>query len=91
MALLSAELATRPAALWLEALEAASVPCAPIRTMAEVFASAEGAALVESIADPGRGGELRVVSNPLRFDGRRLPMRLAPPTLGADNETVLGS
>ncbi len=91
VALLAAELATRPAAQWLEALEAASVPCAPIRTMAEVFASVEGAALVERVADPGRGGEVQLVSNPLRFDGRRLPIRHAPPTLGADNETVLGS
>ncbi len=42
-----------------------------------------------SVEDPGRGGELRLVASPIRFDGRRLPMRLAPPTLGADNATVL--
>jgi crotonobetainyl-CoA:carnitine CoA-transferase CaiB-like acyl-CoA transferase len=89
VAMLSAELATRPAAEWLEALEAASVPCSPIRTMAEVFASPEGAALVEDIADPGRDRSLRLVANPLRFDGERLPTRLAPPLLGADTDTVL--
>jgi len=88
--LLSARLATRPAAEWLEELEAASVPCSPIRSMPEVFASPEGAALVEEIADPDRGGALRLVANPLRFDGERLPIRLAPPTLGADNEAVMG-
>lgn len=90
ISLLSATLATRPAADWLEALEAASVPCSPIRTMQEVFASPEGAALVEEMADPDRGGALRLVANPLRFDGERLPTRLAPPTLGADDEAVLG-
>ena len=58
--------------------------------MPEVFASPEGAALVEEIADPDRGGALRLVANPLRFDGERLPIRLAPPTLGADNEAVMG-
>ena len=88
--LLSAQLSTRPAAEWLEVLEAASVPCSPIRSMPEVFASPEGAALVEEIADPDRGGTLRLVANPLRFDGERLPIRLAPPTLGADNEAVMG-
>ena len=90
VSLLSAELSERPAAEWLEALEGASVPCAPIRSMPEVFASAEGAALVEEIADPERGGTLRLVSNPVKFDGQRLPTRLAPPTLGADTELVLG-
>ena len=35
------------AAEWLEALEDAAVPCAPIRAMDEVFASPEGAALIE--------------------------------------------
>ena len=91
ISLLSATLATRPAADWLEAFEAASVPCSPIRTMTEVFASAEGAALIEEVDDPDRGGVLRLVANPLRFDGERLPTRLAPPTLGADNEAVLDS
>ena len=28
---------------------------------------------------PGRGGSLRLVANPLRFDGERLPTRLPPP------------
>jgi crotonobetainyl-CoA:carnitine CoA-transferase CaiB-like acyl-CoA transferase len=90
VSMLSAVLATRPAAEWLAALEAASVPCSPIRTMQEVFASPEGSALVDEVIDPGRGGELRLVANPLRFDGDRLPTRSAPPVLGADNEAVLG-
>ena len=83
--------ATRPADEWITELEAASVPCSPIRSMDEVFASPEGAALIEEIEDPGRGGSLRLVSNPLRFDGQRLSTRLAPPALGADTETVLRS
>ena len=51
------------------ALEAASVPCSPIRTMDEVFASPEGAALVDRVDDPARGTSLPLVANPLRFDG----------------------
>ena len=65
------------------------MPCSPIRTMDEVFASPEGAALIDEIDDPARGGTLRLVSNPLRIDGQRLPTRLAPPLLGADTEAVL--
>ncbi|HVF07363.1 MAG TPA: CoA transferase, partial [Actinomycetota bacterium] len=87
--LLSAALATRTAAEWIEELEAASVPCSPIRTMAEVFASPEGAALVEEIADPTRDETLRLVANPLRFDGRRLATRLVPPALGEHDREVL--
>ena len=87
--LLSERFATRPAADWLEALERAAVPCSPIRSMDEVFASPEGRALVEEIADPDRGGALRLVANPLRFDGERLPTRLAPPVLGVDIAEIL--
>ncbi len=89
VALLGETFATRPAAEWLDALELAAVPCAPIRAMDEVFASPEGAVLVDLVADPARGGALRLVANPLRFDGERLPTRNAPPTLGADTDEVL--
>lgn len=75
---------------WLEALERAGVPCAPIRAMDEVFASPEGAAMVETVPDPDRGADLRLVADPLRFDGQRLRTRRPPPRLGAHNDEVLG-
>ena len=81
--------ATRTAGEWLAALEDAAVPCAPIRTMDEVFASAEGAALIDTVADPSRGGTLRTVRNPLRFDGQPLAVRWPPPTLGEHTDEVL--
>ena len=87
--LLAGVFAARPASDWLAELEEAAVPCSPIRSMEEVFDSPEGAALIDEIADPGRGGSLRLVTNPLRFDGARLPTRLSPPVLGADTESVL--
>ena len=68
--LLADVFATKTADEWIEALEAASVPCAPIRSMDEVFASPEGAALVESVDDPERATTLRLLRNPIRFDGR---------------------
>ena len=71
----------RPAGEWLAALEAAGVPCSPIRSMAEVFSSAEGAALVEEVPDAVRG-TIRLVANPIRFDGAAVPVRTPPPRLG---------
>jgi crotonobetainyl-CoA:carnitine CoA-transferase CaiB-like acyl-CoA transferase len=88
--LLRASFATKSADEWIEALEAASVPCAPIRAMDEVFASSEGAAIVESVDDPARGTTLRLVRNPIRFDGRVLDTRRAPPLLGEHTDEVLG-
>jgi len=65
------------------------VPCAPIRAMDEVFASPEGAALIESVEDTGRGTTLRLVRNPIRFEGNALDTRRAPPLLGEHTDEVL--
>ena len=81
--------ALRTAGEWLSALEDAAVPCAPIRAMDEVFASPEGAALIDTVADPAREGTLRTVRNPLRFDGQALAVRRPPPTLGEHTDEVL--
>ena len=86
--LLSAELAGRSAAEWLEALEAAAVPCAPVRRLDEVFASAEGAAAIQEIDDPVRG-LLRLVADPIRVDGRVPPARFPPPLLGEHTDEIL--
>ncbi|HXF72064.1 MAG TPA: CoA transferase [Actinomycetota bacterium] len=80
---------TRPAADWLEALAARSVPAAPVRRIDEVFASPEGRAMVELVPDPARG-TLRLVANPIALDGRRPPIRRPPPLLGEHTEEVLG-
>ena len=87
--LLSAAFATEDAEVWIAALEAASVPTAPIRSMDEVFAAPEGAALVERVDDPGRETILRLVRNPIRFDGSALDTRLPPPLLGEHTDEVL--
>jgi len=86
--LLSAELASRSAAEWLAALEAAAVPCAPVRTLDEVFASAEGAAAIQEIDDPARG-LLRLVADPIRVGGWMPPARFPPPLLGEHTDEIL--
>ncbi len=80
--LLQDDFRRRPAEHWLEALDAAAVPCAPIRRMDEVFTAPEAAALVTPVADPSRGTTLRLVRSPIRLDGEPLPVRAAPPLIG---------
>jgi crotonobetainyl-CoA:carnitine CoA-transferase CaiB-like acyl-CoA transferase len=87
--LLAAVFATKDAGAWVAALEAASVPTAPIRSMDEVFSAPEGAAIVENVRDPGREGTLRLVRNPIRFDGAPLETRLPPPLLGEHTDHVV--
>ena len=79
----------RPAAQWLAALEGAAVPCAPILTVDEVFATPEGAAMVETVQDLARGTSLRLVRNPIRLDGERLGTRRPPPILGQHTDELL--
>lgn len=69
-----------PADHWLLELEARGVPCAPVRTLDQVFASPEGEAATQSVHDPVHG-ELRLVANPIRINGTALPVRLPPPPL----------
>ena len=77
-----------PARRWLAALEAAGVPCAPIRRLDEVFAAPEGAALVQTVDDPVRGA-LRLVADPIRLDGATTPARRPPPRVGEHTEEIL--
>jgi crotonobetainyl-CoA:carnitine CoA-transferase CaiB-like acyl-CoA transferase len=86
--LLASEFAKGTADQWLAALGEAAVPCAPVRRMDDVFASEEGAALVQTIEDLARG-DLRLVADPLRFSGEPLPMRLPPPLLGEHTEAIV--
>ncbi len=72
---------------WLTLLDEAGVPCAPIMTMDEVFASTEGVSLVERVDDPVRG-LLRLVASPIRFDGVAPPTRTPPPLLGEHDAEV---
>ncbi len=77
-----------PAEGWLSALERAGVPCAPVRRLDEVFASPEGAAIVQDVHDPARG-ELRLVANPIRLSGELPQVRRPPPGLGEHTDEVM--
>ncbi len=80
--------AARPAAEWLALLEEASVPCAPVRRLDDVFASPEGLRMIQEVTDAAHGS-MRLVADPITFDGRRTPVRMPPPGLGEHTERVL--
>ncbi|MEX0832850.1 MAG: CoA transferase [Actinomycetota bacterium] len=76
--------ATKPRDEWLRLLEKDGVPCAPVRTLDEVFASPEGARLIQEVDDPVRG-LLKLVASPIKLSGKSLGIRLPPPRLGEHN------
>jgi len=81
---------TRTKHEWIEALEAANVPCGPINNMKEVFEDpqVQHRKLRVDIPHP-LGGVAPVVASPLRLSETPVEYRLAPPTLGQHNEEVL--
>ena len=74
---LEAVLRERPAADWVAALRAASVPAGPINDVAEAFALAESLGM-EPVAE---AGGYPLPTPPLRLDGERPPIRRPPPRL----------
>jgi crotonobetainyl-CoA:carnitine CoA-transferase CaiB-like acyl-CoA transferase len=85
---LSEAFASRASSDLLRALEERGVPCSAVRTIDEVFASPEGAAMVQDVDDPGRGG-LRLIADPIRLAGELTPVRRPPPRLGQHTEELL--
>jgi len=81
-------LLTRSKGEWIDVLEAAGVPCAPINSLPEAVAEPQAAALGMIQKVPGDDYEL--MGLPLSFDGTRPDIRLAPPAVGEHNREILG-
>jgi crotonobetainyl-CoA:carnitine CoA-transferase CaiB-like acyl-CoA transferase len=83
-------LALRSTSEWITVLERAEVPCGPINTLPQVYADPQVAArgLVQEIARPN-GESVRITSNPVRMSETPADLRLAPPVLGQDTDSVL--
>jgi crotonobetainyl-CoA:carnitine CoA-transferase CaiB-like acyl-CoA transferase len=75
---------------WQSKLEGV-VPIAPVLSLQEALDGSfmQETGMLGQVDHPLRPGGLRVLSNPLRFDGRR-PTRTACSPLGADNADILG-
>lgn len=97
MPLLRARMATREAAEITAVFERAGLPCAPITKPHELFddphlKASAGLATVMIAADGNAAGEAISTTTPLlplTLGGARLPLRSAPPTIGADTRALL--
>lgn len=79
--LIESKVGTKPAAHWVEALDAVGVPCAPVHSVSEVLAHPQTEALGMMQVTPD--GRMSLVGTPLRFDGERPEVVTSAPALGS--------
>jgi crotonobetainyl-CoA:carnitine CoA-transferase CaiB-like acyl-CoA transferase len=88
--LLATTLKRRPRRAWLEALEAAKVPCGPINDLADVFADPQVRQRGMTVDVPHPlAGSVRLVASPMKLSATPVRYERAPPLLGADTERIL--
>ncbi len=80
--------ATRTKGEWIDALQAAGVPCAPVNTLPEALAEPQTEAVGMLQTVPGL--DVRLMGLPLMLDGVRPPIRRRAPKLGEHTREVLG-
>jgi crotonobetainyl-CoA:carnitine CoA-transferase CaiB-like acyl-CoA transferase len=83
---LDAVFGTASSAEWVERL-GGTVPVAPVRTMSEALTREVAGDLLDEVNHPARPG-MKVLANPLRIAGERLPNRPGP-ALGADTDVLM--
>lgn len=74
-------------AVWMERLEKAGIPCAPVQNVAQMLAHAQTRAI--GILQQVPGSSIDLVGLPLRFDGQRPVPRSAPPPIGTPGDLHL--
>lgn len=79
--------AAQPTEHWVDALEAAGVPCAPVNTIGQLLEHEQTRAM--DLIHPVPGTGMRFVALPVSFDGQRPRARSAPPALGAHTQQWL--
>jgi len=79
---------TRTKGEWVDLLEEAGVPCAPIHTFLEVLAHPQTAAtgMIQKVPEL----DLELMGLPISFDGERPPLRGRAPRLGEHNQEIRG-
>ena len=89
--LIEAVTRTRGTDAWMEALEAAGVPCAPVNTIDRVFADpqVEARGMQIRMPHPLAGEDVRLVGSPIRLSRTPVSYRRAPPALGQHTDEVL--
>lgn len=90
IALLDGLFRQRTRADWCARLEAEDVPHAPMYDTREAMEDPQARHLQLEVSAPHpEGGEWRTIRSPVSFDGERPLDVTAPPTLGADNDTIV--
>lgn len=80
----------RPTREWIDALEAAGVPCGPINRIDQIFEDPQVRARGLRIEMPHpAAGVVPLVANPIRFSETPVEYRRAPPMLGEHSQEVL--
>ncbi len=75
---------------WVNALEAAGVPCGPINNIDQVFENPQVKARGIQVSIPHPlAGSVPQVASPMRFSETPIEYHAAPPTLGQHNDYVL--
>ena len=88
--LLATLLKARTRGDWLQALEAAKVPCGPINGLDDVFADPQVAARGMTVAVPHpHQTALELVASPMKLSATPVTVRRAPPLLGQHTDEVL--
>lgn len=89
--LLCQAFASQDAAHWLEKLQAAGLPCAPINSVPDVFAHPQVVArdLILETSHPS-AGTVRLPGFPYKLSATPASVRLPPPRLGEHTQEVLG-
>lgn len=85
-ALIDALIAKESTAFWMDKLEAAGIPCAPVNNLAQMLAHPQTQALGLVQDVPGTG--MRFLGLPLSFDGVRPAPLSAPPKLGEHSDLL---
>ncbi len=79
----------RSNAEWIQVLDAAGIPNAPMQSIKDVLEHPQTKAL--DILQKSPTGDIELVGLPISFDGERPGFRKAPPELGQHNQEILGS
>jgi len=78
----------RTRAEWIDLLGEISVPAAPINTVAEALTQPQVEASGLLLHGHYNGEAVSLVGSPLRIDGKPLPLRRNPPTLGQEDGEI---
>jgi crotonobetainyl-CoA:carnitine CoA-transferase CaiB-like acyl-CoA transferase len=83
-------IATRPAAYWIERLDAVDILCAPVATLGEALENPQTAVneMVWRIPQANRE-EVVTVGNPVKLSATPASIRRSPPKLGENSEEIL--